>query len=402
MGSVVTCVQQRRRCPRLGEPSPLRATAVAMLEKERNPSPHHKGRKFWPFRRGRPAFCLFASPLRAYTEHLPRDRVMIDFRRTLRHASTAFAVATVLGLFRPGPTWAQLGWPAVGARFELSATVQVDEVPSAVRARVDRVQPLLAARQWDEALETLRRLDDTPENGLLAVAPSRYVGLHDWCQLQFARLPPEALALYRRRIDPLARGWYERGIAGRRPGPAATGCRSGTGQQLRRQGADGAGDDGAGGGRFCRRPLRLGAHHSRPAGGERQCGEPGQRRTQCAGCDRERLARLSRHDARSGGGASKAGAGFDSRRVAAAGGRRVLSVRSPAPECPGPMGRQAGPIRGPFAGAARRKRGLAGAGGRSQLVDLRRQYVPQQGRRAIGGRGRSGVAAGVARRGGTP
>ncbi len=136
-------------------------------------------------------------------------------RRTCRQASLACAATAILGLFPAGPAGAQLVWPAVGGRFELSATVQVNEIDNAVRAQVDRVKPLLAARQWDEAVETLRRLDDLPENGLLAVAPSRYVGLHDWCQLQFAALPPEALKLYRRRIDPLARQWYQRGIAGR-------------------------------------------------------------------------------------------------------------------------------------------------------------------------------------------
>ena len=163
----------------------------------------------------RVCLLLLARPLLAYTEGLSWNAVMMNFRRrTSWHAWLAGAGA-VLGLFQASPSWAQFGFLAVGTRFELSAAVQVDQVDNAVRVQVDRVRSLLAARQWDEAVETLRRLDETQENRLLPIAPSRYIGLHDWCQVQFASLPPEALALYRRRVDPVAREWYERGIAQR-------------------------------------------------------------------------------------------------------------------------------------------------------------------------------------------
>jgi outer membrane protein assembly factor BamB len=143
---------------------------------------------------------------------------MIDFRPVAPQVWLLFAGAAI-AIFPAGAARAQMGPPATAAQFDLSAAVQVDEINGAVRARVDRVKPLLAARQWDEAVETLRRLDEMPENRLLAVAPSRYLGLHDWCQAQLAALPPEALARYRRRVDPVAREWYERGIAGRERQP---------------------------------------------------------------------------------------------------------------------------------------------------------------------------------------
>ena len=37
--------------------------------------------------------------------------------------------------------------------------------------------------------------------------------------MQLAALPPEALKLYRDRVDPVARKWYEQGIANRDPKP---------------------------------------------------------------------------------------------------------------------------------------------------------------------------------------
>ncbi len=74
---------------------------------------------------------------------------------------------------------------------------------------------LLGDRQWDEAVEILRQLAESSEGKLLAVTNRRYVGVGDWCQLRLAALPPEALKRYRGRIDPLAKRWYDEGLAGR-------------------------------------------------------------------------------------------------------------------------------------------------------------------------------------------
>ena len=101
------------------------------------------------------------------------------------------------------------------SQFELADAVQLDQADTAVRAQLDRVKPLLADRQWDEAVEILRQLAETSEGKLLGVSPHRFIGLRDWCQLRLAALPPEALKLYRSRVDPVAQKWYEQGIAKR-------------------------------------------------------------------------------------------------------------------------------------------------------------------------------------------
>ena len=93
----------------------------------------------------------------------------------------------------------------VGGELEQA---QVELIGGAVRARLERVETLLAARQWDEALENLRQLSETDDDGLVALSARRFVGLRQWCQMRLASLPPEALAIYRSRIDPVARRWF--------------------------------------------------------------------------------------------------------------------------------------------------------------------------------------------------
>ena len=110
---------------------------------------------------------------------------------------------------------AQWGGDAASSQFELSDAVQLDQVDNTVLAQLDRAKALLADRQWDEGVEILRQLSETSEGKLLSVAPRRFIALRDWCQLQLAGLPPEALKLYRARVDPVAGRWYKQGIANR-------------------------------------------------------------------------------------------------------------------------------------------------------------------------------------------
>ena len=102
-----------------------------------------------------------------------------------------------------------------GSQFELSDTVQLDRADSIVLAQLERVKAYLADRQWDEAVDTLQKVMETADGKLLAVTEHRYVAMGDYCQLQFASLPPEALKLYRSRVDATARKWYTEGVARR-------------------------------------------------------------------------------------------------------------------------------------------------------------------------------------------
>ena len=101
------------------------------------------------------------------------------------------------------------------SRYELSEDVQVDRADGTARVYLDRVKEYLADGQWDSAVEALRQVTEESGDQLLAVTDQRYVSVRDFCNLQFVSLPPEALSLYRSRVDPVAQAWYEQGMAAR-------------------------------------------------------------------------------------------------------------------------------------------------------------------------------------------
>jgi len=118
----------------------------------------------------------------------------------------AVIVSTARGQFRV---------TSPSSQFELSATLQLDGADQTALARLQRAKACLTEHQWDEAVETLRQVMETADGKLLDVTPWRYVNLSDACQMQLAVLPPQALQLYRRRVDPVAQKWYEEGLARR-------------------------------------------------------------------------------------------------------------------------------------------------------------------------------------------
>src|SRR5439155_4616599 len=85
---------------------------------------------------------------------------------------------------------------------ELSPEVYFDEAANEQREQLRRAASFLADKQWDEAVETLRRVLETPGGKLLkAPAPedapaeySRYVSLKEYCHLQLAALTKSAPA----------------------------------------------------------------------------------------------------------------------------------------------------------------------------------------------------------------
>jgi len=128
------------------------------------------------------------------------------------------AGAILAWAIRPTPARAQFGRLGLGvtpgSRFELSDTVQLERADNTVRTTLDRVTQYLADEQWQEAVETLCEVMEQSGDKLFGVTDRRFVSVRDYCHLQLASLPPDALASYRSRVDPSARKWYEEGIAG--------------------------------------------------------------------------------------------------------------------------------------------------------------------------------------------
>lgn len=118
------------------------------------------------------------------------------------------AIAAVLGFGN-----AASAQPALSSgRFELSESVTVDQADNAVQVQLDRVKVHVAEKQWNEAVQMLREVMENHGRKLLAVTPRRFVSVSDYCQLQLAALPSEALTVYRRRVDPSAARWYREGV----------------------------------------------------------------------------------------------------------------------------------------------------------------------------------------------
>ena len=139
-------------------------------------------------------------------------------RLAFRTTPSPLICAILAALLAPPAATAQFGLPTT--QFELSENVQLDRADNAVLGQVERVKAYLADRQWNEAIEALRQLTENSEGRLLEVTgrrepPQPLVSLRDYCQLQLAALPAEALTLYRGRVDPVARKWYEEGFARR-------------------------------------------------------------------------------------------------------------------------------------------------------------------------------------------
>jgi len=101
--------------------------------------------------------------------------------------------------------------------FELSRAVELDEPDNETRHHLARAKEQLSEEHWDEAIETLQRLIETQGGKVVAVSSARYVNLANYCHMQLAALPPEALAALRRRIDPQAAKWYAEGVDSRDP-----------------------------------------------------------------------------------------------------------------------------------------------------------------------------------------
>ncbi|HVW37275.1 MAG TPA: hypothetical protein VHB99_08210, partial [Pirellulales bacterium] len=131
------------------------------------------------------------------------------FRRATWLAA-CYALTAALPALAQGPGF---------SRFELSDAIRLDEADAATRTHLEQVRAFLANQQWDEAVETLRQVTENHGGKVIGLTPQRYVSVRDYCHLLVAALPPEALELYRSRVDPQAERWYRQGMKQRSAEP---------------------------------------------------------------------------------------------------------------------------------------------------------------------------------------
>ncbi|HXG09303.1 MAG TPA: PQQ-binding-like beta-propeller repeat protein [Gemmataceae bacterium] len=115
-------------------------------------------------------------------------------------------------------TWLALAGavrPGVGADgdIDLPAELRGKTFPELEKAALD----LVGRQMWSEAIEEYQRLLDEAGDRLVPAAPGQQPLLHvrRFCHLRLAALPPEALRLYRNRVDAQARKWLEEGTSRR-------------------------------------------------------------------------------------------------------------------------------------------------------------------------------------------
>ncbi len=96
-----------------------------------------------------------------------------------------------------------------------AAPARVDRADGTVRAAVERAREYLASGEWGEAVDALSALMETAGERLLPVSEWRFVPVSHYAQLLLATMPPEGLAVYRERIDRLARSRYDEASAQR-------------------------------------------------------------------------------------------------------------------------------------------------------------------------------------------
>jgi outer membrane protein assembly factor BamB len=112
------------------------------------------------------------------------------------------------------------------AQFERSIVLppaELDELDSASATHLENAKRFLAERQWAEAVEAIRRVQEGDPSRLVRVDLAlpiegfeRYITAAEYCQRRLAALAtesPEALAHYRRLINPLAESWLRDGSA---------------------------------------------------------------------------------------------------------------------------------------------------------------------------------------------
>ncbi|MCC7422104.1 MAG: PQQ-binding-like beta-propeller repeat protein [Planctomycetaceae bacterium] len=99
----------------------------------------------------------------------------------------------------------------VPRRIRESVTLETN---SAVAKKFGTVQDYLSAKQWNQAVDLLADISTQHGEILVSVGPGRYVNVARQCQQILAAAPEEALAVYRRQVDPQARQWLEQGMAG--------------------------------------------------------------------------------------------------------------------------------------------------------------------------------------------
>lgn len=83
--------------------------------------------------------------------------------------------------------------------------------------RLAAADKLLVGEQWADAIAEYQRILDEAGDDLVPIHPRLSLQARQLCQLRLAALPPQALSVYRARVDAQAKKWLEQGDSEREP-----------------------------------------------------------------------------------------------------------------------------------------------------------------------------------------
>lgn len=110
-----------------------------------------------------------------------------------------------------------LGTPSPSAAQVFPGRVAVPGESRATANRMAATAKLVADKQWSEAIDEYSQIQDESGDDLVPLDSWHSISARRLCQQQLAALPPEALRLYRDRVESQAKKWFEQGKAEREP-----------------------------------------------------------------------------------------------------------------------------------------------------------------------------------------
>ncbi|MGB4727566.1 MAG: PQQ-binding-like beta-propeller repeat protein [Thermogutta sp.] len=124
-----------------------------------------------------------------------------------------------------GQAFCQMIGSSIGPEYHLSNDVRVNEVETAVRGKLAQIRAAMEGGEALSAVEMIREVINQSGTRLVNITgelkgvPPRFVSVREYCQLLLTRMPPDALASYRRQVDPTCRVWLDSGLRDRDPKP---------------------------------------------------------------------------------------------------------------------------------------------------------------------------------------
>lgn len=128
------------------------------------------------------------------------------------HMLRGFIALILLGMmsFSAEISFAQQEQANKPRKFRESVSLDVN---NAVLKKIGSVRDYLGSEQWEDAVNTLGQISDEYGDSLYPESTGRYLRVSEYCQNLLAKFPPEAIAIYREKVDPRAKRWLDQAIA---------------------------------------------------------------------------------------------------------------------------------------------------------------------------------------------